>query len=354
MKNYSLPLFALILSMLAGILACNLGVPAPATEVPPTSTPTRTPTPAPTVTPVPTQVPTELVWFAPNMGSRDYTDLFTQPEAWAEARAHVNVFMFYTQNLDNEPCNICGDNYLQPLVDADAFRKLADWGMGIAIEIGAVKEWGCSGEMEYQNARFVVQNVQRGGGVVSFLAMDEPLIGGKLCGQNMEETAEITGRFVRRLREAYPSIVVGDIEPYPHFSTAELTQWLDLLEENDTRPAFFHLDVDIERARVERRNVAADLQTLRQFSEARGIRFGVIFTSNWTRAGTDQGYYQSTMEWIRNVGDAIGRPQHLIFQSWQGPARSGYHEVPINLPEDDPAVYSHTRLILEGLGVFNR
>jgi hypothetical protein len=348
MKNFPPLLFTLILSLLVGILACNLGFPAPATEVPPTLTPTRTPPPAPT------QVPSELVWFAPNMGSRDYTDLFTQPEAWASARSHVDVFKFYTHNLDNEPCDICGDNYIQPLVDARAFQRLADWGMGIAIEIGAVKEWGCSGEMEYQTARFVVQNVQRSGGVVGFLAMDEPLIGGEMCRQSMEETAEITGRFVSRLREAYPSIVVGDIEPYPHFSAAELTQWLDLLEGNNATPVFFHLDVDIERVYVERKNVAADLQTLRQFSEARGIRFGVIFTSNWTRAGTDQGYYQSTLQWIRTVGDAIGRPQHLIFQSWQGPAPSGFHEVPINLPENDPGIFSHTRLVLEGLGVFNR
>jgi len=28
--------------------------------------------------------------------------------------------------------------------------------------------------------------------------------------------------------------------------------------------------------------------------------------------------------------------------------------VPINLPESDPPIYSHTRLILEGLAVFGR
>jgi hypothetical protein len=93
------------------------------------------------------------------------------------------------------------------------------------------------------------------------------------------------------------------------------------------------------------------LQELRRFCEEHGIAFGVIFTSNWTQAGADRTYYESTMEWIGTVNEAIGRPQQVIFQSWQGPAPSGYHEVPINLPEDDPAVYSHTRLILEGLGV---
>jgi hypothetical protein len=43
----------------------------------------------------------------------------------------------------------------------------------------------------------------------------------------------------------------------------------------------------------------------------------------------------------------MDRPSHVVFQSWWGPAPSGLHEVPINLPDDDPAVYSHTRLINE-------
>jgi hypothetical protein len=60
------------------------------------------------------------------------------------------------------------------------------------------------------------------------------------------------------------------------------------------------------------------------------------------------------MEWIRTVNNAIGQPQHVIFQSWLGPAANGVHEVPINLPENDPSVYSHTRLIIEGLDVFGR
>jgi len=49
----------------------------------------------------------------------------------------------------------------------------------------------------------------------------------------------------------------------------------------------------------------------------------------------------------------MGRPAHIVFQSWMGPAASGLHEVPINLPDDDPALPSHTRLILDGLGILD-
>lgn len=111
-------------------------------------------------------------------------------------------------------------------------------------------------------------------------------------------------------------------------------------------------------ARERRLDVAGDLQALSQFLQEHRIPFGVIFISDWTAAGSDRAYFDSTMEWIRTVKNAIGKPQHVIFNSWQGAPEDrehkGVHEVPINLPENDPAIYSHTRLLNEGLGVFGR
>jgi hypothetical protein len=188
--------------------------------------------------------------------------------------------------------------------------------------------------------------------------MDEPLLGGQddpeglSCGYTRKRTARVVARFIDEVDASHPKVSVGDIEPYPHYSVDELKGWIAALKRVGAVPAFFHLDVDIERVLVEGRDVTADLQALSDFCERRGVPFGVILTSNWTESGTDQGYYESTMGWVNTVNDAIGRPTHVVFQSWQGPAESGLHEVPINLPEDDPGVYSHTRLILEGLAVF--
>jgi hypothetical protein len=289
------------------------------------------------------------------MGSTDYVELFAKPDEWSAARTKIDVFKFYTQNLLAQPCSICGDNTLGTFVDVRALEQLTTWGIAIGVEVGAVKEWGCTGEGEFHLARSVIQSIQVHGGSVPILAMDEPLLGGQLvsngvtCGQNMEQSARATSRFIGMISGEYPGIVVGDIEPYPHFSVSELERWILALEENGVIPAFFHLDVDTERVRVEAHDVAADLQELRLFLHEQGIPFGVIFTSNWTQADSNRGYYESTMEWVRTVHEAVGAPQHVVFQSWQGPAPSGAHEVPVNLPQNDPEGYSHTRLINDGL-----
>jgi hypothetical protein len=364
-------LLRLIALLTLPFIACNLPQTAPATPLPtnppqPTDTPTPAPTLSPTTTstPAPTPIPSDLVWFAPNMGSRDYAELFTKPEQWSVARSRIDVFKFYTQNVLEYPCAICGDNTLDTFVEAGAFQKLTEWGIAIAVEVGAVKEWGCTGQEEFRVAKEVIRNVQAHGGTVSLLAMDEPFIGGQLvidghsCGHNMYQSAKVTSQFIRQVNASFPQILVGDIEPYPYFSVPELEDWLLTLENRGITPAFFHLDVDIERVRVEGSNVKADLQELSQFLQMHGIPFGVIFTSNWHAAGSDRAYFDSTMGWIQTVKDAIGKPQHVIIQSWQAaPADRKnrlIHDVPINLPESDPSIFSHTRLILEGLDVFDR
>jgi hypothetical protein len=78
----------------------------------------------------------------------------------------------------------------------------------------------------------------------------------------MAETAEHTAWFIKQVREKHSAIAVGDIEPHPYFSISELEQWIAALEAKGATPAFFHLDVDREAARVGGQNVAADLQEL--------------------------------------------------------------------------------------------
>ena len=317
----------------------------------PTSTVSQPPTlPSPSA---------DRTWFAPNMGSLDYSTLFDQGDQWQKARAKTDIFKFYTQNVMPGPCEICGDNILKTFVDANAFRRLMTWGVTVSVEIGTVKPWGCTGEEEFRVIEEVIYNITTAGGRVSNLAMDEPLIGGQdifdglTCGYTMEHTATVTAQVVERVQSRYSDISIGDIEPYPHYSVSELEAWVIALAERGFVPEFFHLDIDVERVRVEGQDVAADLRKLKQFLEERGIVFGVIFISNWRAARSDLAYYESTMDWVRTVYEAVGKPEHVIFQSWQGPAPSGAHEVPINLPEDDPSVYSHTRLLLEGLALLD-
>jgi hypothetical protein len=363
-RRFPLSLVVLLALLIVG---CNFPAPisAPAANTTQASVslspnPTSALSPASTSTPAPTPVPSELVWFAPNMGSTDYAELFTEPDQWTVARSKMDVFKFYTQNVLQDPCAICGDNTVHKFAQAQAFKQLADWGLAIAVEVGAVKPWGCTSDVTFEVTERVIRSVQANGGTVSFLAMDEPRVGGEeiadglTCGYAMEQSAKVASEYIHQVRAAYPTIIVGDIQAYPHFSVSELKDWIIALENLGTTPAFFHMDIDLERVRTEAAHVGADLQELRRFCAAHGIPFGVIFTSNWREAGSNRAYFDSTMAWVHTVNDAIGKPEHVIFQSWQGPAPSGAHEVPVNLPQNDPENYSHIRLMLEGLAVFGK
>ena len=312
--------------------------------------PRSTNTPAPQ----PIQLPHHAVWFAPNFASEDYIDLFTRPEEWQSARQQIDVFQFDTQSMLNDPCEICGDNILPAYVAVDAFRKLYTWGIPISVSVGSVKEWGCTGHREFEVADLVIQNIENNGGVVDIVAMDEPRWYGtwEECDYTPEQIAEKTAIFMNLVHRKYPAMLIGDIEPYPRLSVAEMIDWIMILESQGVDLNFFHLDVDADWVRFEGINVSADLQALEQFLEERGIPFGVIITSSWKQASSDMIYYHSAIQWVHDVNAAIGRPSNLIFQSWWGPAADGTHKIPRNLPENDPEIFSHTRLLLEGLSIF--
>lgn len=81
------------------------------------------------------------IWFNPNVGSVDMLDLFNNPEQWDSARAKIDVFKFYTGQVGTggwscigNPYYNCGKNHLENLVIVQAFYKLGQWGIDIAVE----------------------------------------------------------------------------------------------------------------------------------------------------------------------------------------------------------------------------
>ena len=298
-----------------------------------------------------------LVWFTPDVGGTDMLRLFSQPEEWPNARASVQVFKFYTGQLYPPPysCGGCGQNTEPNLASAGAFSKLNQWGLDIGIEAAAVVQWGCTADVTSSAAKQAIQAVQSNGGVVSYLAMDEPFIHGQSCNYTMQQSATQTAQFVKLMHASNPTLQIGDIEPYPYFLEPQLESWITTLQADGVNLPFFHLDVDRAAVAAFGTNVTSDLQLLSSFCESRGIPFGVIFineTTFSTQELSDQDYYDSTMLWIQTVKSAIGMPQHSIFQSWTTNG-DGLLDIPINLPENDPTIYSHTRLINEGLAALS-
>jgi hypothetical protein len=292
--------------------------------------------------------PPRQVWFTPNLGSPDLLDLFAHPEAWPLARSRVDVFKLYEVQLleDQLPCPACGPNRLSGLRRVGAFDRLREWRIDVAIEMAAIKSWDCRGELALPLARQAIQAVRASNGDVRHVALDEPLLGASECGLADGEALRRTAAFLQAVRAGNPDLDVGDIEPYPAFSAERLVAWLRGLRDAGEAPAFFHLDVDRAAASRFQSDVVADMKTLRSACASDGIAFGVILWGD--DASSDQAYAESVLGWTRTVADTFGGfPEHTLFQSWVTSA-DGAQRAPLNLPEGDPAAYSHTRLINEG------
>jgi len=320
------------------------------TSVDPPSTTTTQPLPPPLPE---VNLRDHLVWYGPNMGSVDYPNLFSQPELWRRARRQVDVFKFYANTVAGFPYDIGGDNVLSTFVEVDAFEKLHDWGIAIAVETGAVKFFACEAQSWADYAILAIDNIEANGGRVSFVSMDEPLLGGQLvengqtCGYSMKETAEVVATFTDLVTDAHPEVIIGTIETIPPQTADEVGQWLLELEEAGAKPAYLHLDVEIALG-IHDPGFLTELAELNDFAEDLGIPVGFILTADLADADSDEGYYHSVLEWAESLAARVGTPTHLAFQSWIGPAPSGLHEMPVNLPEDDPDVYSQTSTATPG------
>jgi hypothetical protein len=294
------------------------------------------------------------VWLAPNLGSADLVDMFDRPQLWRAARQNTDVFKFYEQQiLADRPadCPECGRNLYPELSRAQAFTRLNAWGIAIGIEAGVLKTWGCAASATLPPALEAIRRVEARNAVVTALAMDEPLLGAEDCQLTPDEAARHTAAFGAGARAAHPFLQVGDIEPYPVRSAAEILAWLAALGREGFVPAFFHLDVDRVHAARIGADVAGDLATLRAGVEGQGIPFGVIYWSD--QATSDADYAADVLAWVETVRAAIGEPSHSVFQSWAvGP--DGSRSIPANLPEADPAHETHTRILNEGLTVLQR
>ena len=351
-----------ILTVVAlGLCGCTVGSTATEPQSSPAARSAHVPTPPPTPERTPLPIPghdlaEEQTWFAPNMGSLDFPELFAEPTRWATAREAVDVFQFYANSVSGDPYDIGGDNVLQTFVAVDAFALLYDWGIPVAIEAGVIKFFACDHASWAEYAIRAIDNVEANGGRVSFIAMDEPLLGGQLiegeltCGYTMEQAAAEVAAFVAAVQGEHPDVRIGTVETSPPQTVQEIDAWMAALAAAGATPAFLHLDVEVADG-ISNPAFVAELAWLRDASEARGIPFGLILIADWQVATSDAAYVQSVLDWSTAIRDGMGRPAHVVFQSWMGPAASGLHEMPINLPDDDPALPSHTRLILDGLDV---
>ena len=301
-----------------------------------------------------TAAPPDRMWFCPGPGTLDYLGLFESPADWPHARQVMSVFKFYQQHTRMPADPIVGPNTFDAFVRADAFRTLTRWGKKIAIEVAAVKDYYCTADASGMNAaiaasRESVRAIESAGGMVSYLAMDDPFAGGlaPACGGPAPEpSADRVATFVRGVRAAAPSVQVGWIEAYPLSSADAIESMMSMLASRNTLPAFLHMDVDMPFLirRGQTADFVRDMKRLRSAAADRHMPFGIIIWGN--NGDADALYAADAGHLVDSIATTFPgwdlTPDHVIVQSW-AESKDGLRITPTNLPEDAP--YTHTNLL---------
>jgi hypothetical protein len=217
---------------------------------------------------------------------------------------------------------------------------LDEFGLAAAVETGPLFPTDdCGRDVEGfagEQARDTVENVRRAGGTIDLIALDEPWFyahlydGPGACHWPVERIAAGVAEFARIVRETFPNVLIGDIEPLPDpVSAAGLADWMDAWTDAlGEPPAFLHLDPNYGRT-----GWPELIGAIGEEAHARGVPYGVI--------AFGEPYDRSDLAWLQHGGQRLNRlrivagvePDHLIFQSWQDrPDRA--------LPESDPETYT--------------
>ncbi len=265
------------------------------------------------------QADADRIWFGPAPGALDYRHLFEQPEEWVRARALVNVFQFYQQHTESPPAGIVGPNGYDALAASGAFRALTAWGIKTAIEVGAVKEHWCTTGPEGMQGSIratldAVAAVQKAGGTVHYLTMDEPWVAGRqaICGgPALEPTADRLQIYMSAVRTAHPEIRLGLTEAYPYSSAAQFERMLLLLRERGVPPAFVHLDVDWHALKPG--DFVRDVPRIAAAVRAEEVPFGIII---WGYNGDADALFASDAADLTNaVAETFGTWEQMPDQN---------------------------------------
>lgn len=274
----------------------------------------------------------------------DYFELFKPDAPWSKAAQQVKVFMINGGVVMHQ-----SDEEVKAL-----FADLKRRHIGLAIEMGLLSGKdsagrqtcgvGVEGFAAPDNAKVVANRIQKNGGELAYVAMDEPLwyghhfAGRNACQWSMEDVARDIVRRVADLREKFPAVQIGDVEPIgtaqPPDWVQELAQWTQAYRKVVGEPlAFFHADVAWNGPWQQQ------LSAVKSRMQADRITFGIIYDGGGSKNESDDLWTQEAEQRFRMVESTPSMvPDHAIIQTWaRWPHRM--------LPETEPGTL--TNLVLE-------
>ena len=269
-------------------------------------------------------------------GATDYMRLFEPGAPWPQAASRVSVFEMTISPITGIQFGSLTDAQLRQI-----FSFLNQRGIALAVDFGPLIAPGhCGQSLEGFNgtsAQLLVDKIRSNGGVLRYIALDEPLYFGHIyngpgaCRWSIQEVAANAQPSLNIIRAAFPDVLIGSVEPVPAFGApdwlATYAAWMDAFQAAAGRPlAFFHADTGFASSWL------TDVAALRAETSRRSIPFGVIYDGLQPDA--------TNAAWLTHADQMAaanelenGLPDHAIFQSW--------HAYPtVNLPESAPFTFT--------------
>jgi hypothetical protein len=287
--------------------------------------------------------PKPTVWMSPPSydNGKCFRELFEHPDEWQQTRASIDVLF-------------CSDHRLKKDYSDDELRKwfgmLSQWKLKFAMEVGAIKPWGLTGEKTFNIQKQNWDHLQSLGANFYAIAMDEPLL---CCRQHIHKpddyAVEETASFIALVRQHFPQMLVGDIEPYPSLPLADHIAWIEALQQKLAEKGvrgldFYRLDVNWSNFIVFDRGTWPEVKKLERYCRSKKLPFSMIY---WASAqpslkrlglADDSTWYISIMHQGYAYAMAQGTPDQYVVESWiDAPTHS--------VPETDP--WTFTRSVLD-------
>lgn len=270
-----------------------------------------------------------------------FRELFDRADAWKETRSVLDVLMYADHQLNRQ----FSDDELRTW-----FSQLRQWQLKFALEVGAVKPWGQTGEKTFAVQRPMWERFRNLGGEIHAIALDEPLL---CCRKHIDKpddyALEETARFIALVRQHYPDMLIGDIETYPSIPLEDHYWWLDALEKrlNEMQVRgldFYRLDVNWAEFVAFDRGNWREVKQLEQHCRQRKLPFSLIYWASTLpplaqRGLTDDStWYVSIMQQGYDYALVQGQPDQYVIESWiEAPSQS--------TPECEP--WTFTRSVLD-------
>ena len=252
----------------------------------------------------------------------DYFELFKPEAAWSKSAQHVKVFQF------NGVLHQSDDELKAMFADLKRRHITLATEMGLLTGKDGSGQQACGVGVEGFGAsdatRAIAERIKKNGGELRYVAMDEPLFYGRYfkgknaCQWSMSDVARDIAPRAAILREIFPSVEIGDVEPVgaaqnmPPDWVGQIAQWIQVYQQVvGQKLSFFRADVAWTSPWQQQ------LAAVKRLAHARGMKFSVIYDGGGSKQENDILWTQEAAQRFHAVeSNPSLAPDQVIFQSW--------------------------------------